>query len=67
MIKGTHTIAQFKILDFIQRNFEAGSIKTELVGADKVKITDTNGKSITLSINVQYQVFDYDTKEILGE
>jgi len=67
MIKGTQTIAQYKILDFINRNFVSGSVSIELVGADKVKITDTNKESMTLSININYQIFNYDTKEILGE
>jgi|GEM_PF-2818856 len=40
MVKGATTIAQYKILNFIQRNFADGNVTMEHVGVNKVKIIE---------------------------
>lgn len=64
MVKGTKTIAQYMICKWINDNFI--DAKIELVGRDIVKMTDSAGKSLTLSINIHEQILDYDTREILS-
>lgn len=49
MIKGVHTIAQFKAMQFIEKHFILESVKCDLVDADTVKVTDKRGKSITVA------------------
>lgn len=64
MVKGTKTIAQYIICKWINKNFI--NAKIELISQDVVKMTDTNGESMTLSINIHEQILNYDTREILS-
>lgn len=64
MVKGAKTIAQYMICKWINENFINAKIK--LVGPDIVKMTDSTGESMTLSINIHEQILDYDTREILS-
>lgn len=64
MVKGTKTIAQYIICRWIHENFIGA--KVELLAPDIVKMTDSTGESMTLSINIHEQILDYDTREILS-
>lgn len=64
MVKNTHTIAQYIICRWIDNHFIGAD--TELVAPDIVKMTDAKGKSILLSLNINNQILDYETREILS-
>lgn len=64
MVKGTKTIAQYIICQWINENFIGAQI--ELIAPDIVKMTDSTGESMTLSINIHEQILNYDTREILS-
>ncbi len=64
MVKSTKTVAQYIICKWINENFI--DAKIELVGPDIVRMTDTAGKRLTLSINIHEQILNYDTREILS-
>lgn len=64
MIKGTKTIAQYLICLWVQNNFIGA--KTELIAPDIVRMTDSTGESLLLSINIHEQILDYNTREILS-
>lgn len=64
MVKNTHTIAQYIICRWIDNHFIG--VNTECIALDIVKMTDTNGESILLSINIDNQILDYETREILS-
>lgn len=49
MIKGAQTIAQYKIMRWIDKHFM--NVLIEPQKADSVKITDSVGESITITIN----------------
>lgn len=48
VIKGAQTIGQFKILEWVDKNFIAGSVTVEFIGADMATITDREGGSMKL-------------------
>lgn len=56
-IRGAKTIAEFleirrqKIQNWIDQNFESGSVTWEYAGANAIVVTDTTGDSITVSLN----------------
>lgn len=64
MIKGTTSIAQYIILRWIAANFI--DVTTELIGRDKVRMTDRTGESMNLTINIHEDIMNADTREILG-
>ena len=64
MVKNTHTIAQYIICRWIDNHFIGAD--TELIASDIVKMTDAKGKSILLSLNINNQILDYETREILS-
>ncbi len=64
MVKGTKTIAQYMICKWINENFI--NAKIELVGPDIVKMIDSTGEGMTLSINIHEQILNYDTREIVS-
>lgn len=43
MIKGMKTINQYKIAQYIEEQFEAGSVKLEALEGDEVLVTDQEG------------------------
>jgi hypothetical protein len=65
MVKGAKSIAQYIILRWIDKNFIG--VDTELIGSDKVKMTDCKGESMTLTINIFEEIMNADTREILGK
>lgn len=65
MVKGTKTIAQYLICKWVQDNFI--NAKTELIAPDIVKMTDSTGESLLLSINIHEQILDYNTRKILSQ
>ena len=50
MIKGAETIAQYKILQWVEDNFEGGSVSVEITTSNTATLTDKKGDSL----NVQY-------------
>lgn len=48
MVKGAKTIEQFIILQWIAANFT--DVTTELIGRDKVRMTDRTGESMNLKL-----------------
>lgn len=64
MVKNTHTIAQYIICRWIDNHFI--EVDTELIAPDIVKMTDAKGESVLLSININNQILDYETREILS-
>ncbi len=46
MIKGMDTIAQYKVMQFIQENFIGEAISVTKVDKKALKITDSNKESI---------------------
>ena len=63
MIKGAQTIAQYKIMRWIEEHFI--DVLIEPQEADSVKITDSVGESITITINGTGDVIDTLSGEIL--
>ena len=63
MVKGAQTIAQYKIMRWIDEHFTDVKIKPQK--ADSVKITDSVGESITITINGTGDVIDALSGEIL--
>lgn len=50
MIKGAETIAQYKILQWVEDNFEDGCISVEFTSSNTATLTDKQGNSM----NVHY-------------
>lgn len=63
MIKGAQTIAQYKIMRWIDKHFM--NVLIEPQKADSVKITDSVGESITITINGTGDVIDALSGKIL--
>lgn len=61
------TIAQYKIINYIQKHFNIEDIQLEIAGPDRIKITDKNKESMTFSINLNNDILDADTWEVLGK
>lgn len=55
MIKGANTLGQFKILQWIEENFESGSVKVNFIDTNRVVIIDAKGESMKII---------YDNKEV---
>lgn len=49
MIKGAKTIAQFKILKWINENFERGSVEVVFDEKDRTTVTDHVGGSMSVT------------------
>lgn len=47
MIKNMDTIAQYKIMQFIQANFYEEAITVTKIDETALKVTDKNGESLT--------------------
>ena len=60
----TNTIAQYLIVRWINKNFIG--VEIELIAPDIVEITDRKGEHMKLSININQEILDYDTREILS-
>lgn len=43
MVKGTKTVAQFKIAGWVEENFISGSVEISYTGDNSATITDTEG------------------------
>lgn len=50
-IKGTKTIAQYKIMQFINENFMPGTLEIELIDGQTLKGTDRTGASMIFRWN----------------
>lgn len=51
VIKGTQTIAQYKIMQFINQNFQPEALEIELIDGQTVKRTDRTGASVIFRWN----------------
>lgn len=45
-IRGMRTREQYKVMEFINRNFEPGALEIELVDGETIRGTDRNGRSM---------------------
>lgn len=45
-IRGMRTREQYKVMEFINRNFESGALEIELVDGETIRGTDRNGRSM---------------------
>lgn len=45
-IRGMRTREQYKVMEFINRNFEPGALEIELVDGETIWGTDRNGRSM---------------------
>lgn len=45
-IRGMRTREQYKVMEFINRNFDPGALEIELVGGETIRGTDRNGRSL---------------------
>lgn len=57
------TNLQSDILQYLSIQFKG--CHYDLIGDDKVKVTDRNGKSITFTCNLNGDIIDANTKKIL--
>ena len=51
VIKGTQTIEQYKIMQFINQNFQPEALEIELIDGQTVKGTDRTGASVIFRWN----------------
>lgn len=61
------TRAQELLMKYIHKNFVEGSIQTEWVSGGTVKVTDKNGESMLLTMNLFGDIMDAETKKIYAE
>ena len=45
-IRGMRTREQYKVMEFINRNFEPGALEIELVDGETIRGIDRNGRSM---------------------
>lgn len=57
-IKGVNTIAQYKIMQFINANFFPGSLEIELIDADTIRGTDRAGESMIFRWNEEKKIVE---------
>lgn len=48
MIRGAKTIAQFKILQWVEDNFEENCVSVEFTSSDTATLTDKHGDSMSV-------------------
>lgn len=58
------TTAQKLIKKYIYINFHPDSVLLFFVGRDKVKLIDSEGESMTLTLNIYGDIMDAETKQI---
>ena len=46
VIRGMRTREQYKVMEFINRNFEPGALEIELVDGETIRGIDRNGRSM---------------------
>ena len=51
------------IVNYVNQNFVKGSVTTEPIGNDRVKIIDKTGESMMFSANIHCDIFDCSTKK----
>ena len=61
------TTALRLINNYIDQNFIRGSVKREFLNDNTVKITDKQGKSLSLTTNTAGDILDANTMNILAE
>lgn len=55
---------QTAIMRYINKSFVKGSVRTELMEDNEVRVKDWKGKSMILMVNVYGHIIDADTKKI---
>lgn len=58
VIKGTQTIAQYKIMQFINENFFPGSLEIELMDKNTIRGTDRAGESMIFRWNEEKKIVE---------
>lgn len=57
-IKGVNTIAQYKIMQFINENFFPGSLEIELMDKNTIRGTDRAGESMIFRWNDEKKIVE---------
>lgn len=57
-IKGVNTIAQYKIMQFINENFFPGSLEIELIDKTTIQGTDRAGESMIFRWNEEKKIVE---------
>lgn len=58
------TKAQESIRKYVYTNFHSDSVQLFPVGRDKVKLIDSEGESMILTLNIYGDIMDAETKQI---
>lgn len=58
VIKGVKTIAQYKIMQFINQNFYPETLEIELIDGQTVKGTDCTGESMIFRWNEEKKIVE---------
>ena len=58
VIKGAQTIAQYKIMQFINQNFQPEALEIELIDGQTVKGTDCTGASMIFHWNEEKKIVE---------
>lgn len=61
------TRAQLVIMKYIRLNFVNGSVRIEMIGLDKVRITDHKGDCLTFTVNLYCDILDADTGQLYAK
>ena len=58
VIKGMKTIAQYKVMQFINENFLPGSLEIELIDKNTIRGTDRTGESMIFHWNEDKKIVE---------
>lgn len=58
VIKGTQTIAQYKIMQFINQNFQPEALEIELMDKNTIRGTDRAGESMIFRWNEEKKIVE---------
>lgn len=58
VIKGMKTIAQYKVMQFINENFLPGSLEIELIDKNTIRGTDWTGESMVFHWNEDKKIVE---------
>ena len=60
------TEKQRRIYDYISNQFVLNAVHCEMIGEDKVKITDHTGDSLTFTLNDAGEIVDVDENKVVA-
>jgi hypothetical protein len=61
------TKAHIILHQYINKKFHEGAVKIQDIGQDEVKLTDCNGETMTLTMNIYCDIMDADTKQVYAK